>query len=167
MATPTMVTLTGTVQTPPSTPDGTFRVVMDQQGYLTHADGTIIEPTRYIGVANGSGQISFQVPASTNPAWNYVVDGKIVGSVWTYRCFFDPIDNGKQGAPFFAGVPHNLGASLTLNSLIPAGVLSQSALYAPINHQHTPDQVGFLVLGPAEALPINTPSGTVIIRKAA
>lgn len=136
MAQPTMVTLTGDVQTPPATADPTFRVVMQQLGYLMHADGTVIEPTTYTGVADGSGHISFTVPASTDPAWDYVVDGKIVGTSWTYRVVFDPIDNGKQGAPFYAGVPHDLGSTLTLNDIIPAGQLSQSALYAPINHTH-------------------------------
>jgi hypothetical protein len=131
-----MVTLTGTVQTPPATPDATFRVVMEQQGYLMHADGTIIEPTIYQGSADADGAVSITVPASTDPAWDYVLDGKIVGTNWTYRCFFDPIDNGKQGAPFYAGVPHDMGSTLTLNDVIPAGLLSQSALYAPINHTH-------------------------------
>lgn len=167
MAQPTMVTLTGDVQTPPSVVDPTFRVVMEQQGYLMHADGTIIEPTTYQGVADTNGHISFSVPASTDPAWDYVLNGQIVGTTWTYRTFFDPIDNGKQGAPFYAGVPHNMGLTLTLNDIIPAGQLSQSALYAPINHQHTPNQVGFLILGPVETVPPGTPDGTVIIRKAA
>jgi len=136
MAQPTMITLTGNVQTPPSTPDATFTVTMEQQGYLMHADGTVIEPTVYTGSAAADGSISFQVPASTDPAWDYVVDGKIVGTTWAYRVVFDPIDNGKQGAPFYAGVPHDLGATLTLNDIIPAGNLSQTALYAPINHTH-------------------------------
>jgi len=167
MATPTMVTIVGVVQTPPATPDSTFTVVMEQRGYLTHSDGTMIEPTKYVGTADGSGAISFQVPASTDPSWDYVLDGKIVGTSWTYRVTFDLMDNLPPAAPFYAGVPHNAGSTITLNDLIPAGVVSQSALYAPINHHHTPDQVGFLVLGPAEAVPGGTPDGTVVIRKAA
>lgn len=167
MAQPTMVTLTGNVQTPPSTPDPTFRVVMQQLGYLMHADGTVVEPTTYQGVVDSDGDLSFQVPATTDPAWNYVVDGQIVGTTWTYRTIFDPIDNAKPTPPFYVGVPHNMGPTLTLNSLIPAGSLSQSALYAPINHHHTPDQVGFLVLGPVDPVPPGTPDGTVIIRRAA
>jgi hypothetical protein len=167
MATPTMVTLTGTVQTPPATPDATFRVVMQQLGYLMHADGTIIEPTTYEGLADAAGAVAITVPASTDPAWDYVVNGQIVGTNWTFRCFFDPIDNGKQGAPFYAGVPHDMGSTLTLNDVIPAGQLSQSALYAPINHQHTPSQLGIVVLGPGEDVPPGTPAGSVIIREAA
>lgn len=167
MAQPTMITLIGDVQTPPSTPDATFRMVMEQQGYLMHADGTIIEPTVYQGVADANGHLSFVVPATTDPAWQYVLSGHIVGTIWTYRCFFDPIDNGKQGAPFYAGVPHNMGSTLTINQVIPAGVVGQSALYAPINHQHTPEQVGFRIIGPVDPVPPGTPDGTVIIRRAA
>ena len=167
MALPTMVTITGQFQTPPATPDATFAVVMEQQGYLMHDDGTVVEPTTYRGVADSNGAISFQVPASTDPNWNYIVNGKMVGTNWTYRCTFDPIDNLPQAAPFYAGVPHNMGPTLTLNDIIPAGQLSQSALYAPINHHHTPDQVGFLILGAVDPVPPGTPAGTVIIREAA
>ena len=58
-----------------------------------------------------------------------------------------------------------------LMTAVPAGELlvglsraEADELYAPIAHTHTPGQVGFLVLGPADPVPAETPAGTVIIR---
>jgi hypothetical protein len=161
-----MVTITGNVQTPPGTPDGTFAVTLEQQGWLSHDDGTVIEPTKYRIVAEGDGDISFQVPSSTDPAWLYTDFPRgISGTTWAYRVTFDPIDNLPQRSPFYAVVEGP--GPLTLNDLMPPGSPLQAALFAPLNHQHTPDQVGFRILGPVEAVPPGLPANTVIIRRAA
>lgn len=169
MATPTMITVQGVVQTPPGDGDATFQIILEQQGYLGHSDGTLIEPTKYVGTADATGAISFEVPGSTDPNWLYTdFQRGVSGTTWAYRVTMDPIDNLPPRAPFYAAVPFDAaGGVVTLGSLIPPGSPLSVALYAPLNHHHTPDQVGFLILGPAEAVPPLTPSDTVIIRRAA
>jgi hypothetical protein len=166
MATPTMVTITGNVQTPPGTPDGTFAITLEMLGWLSHSDGTLIEPTKYTETVDGAGNVSFSVPDSTDPNWLYTDFPRgVSGTEWAYRVTFDPIDNLPQRAPFYAVVSGP--GPLTLNDLVPPGSPLSVALYAPLNHHHTPDQVGFLILGPVETVPPSTPANTVIIRKAA
>lgn len=131
MATPTMITITGTViATPPSTPDATAKVTLEQEVWLTHSDGTVVEPQKYVGVANGSGVVSVQVPACTNPAW--------LPQGWTYRVTFDGVENPEWAKPFRCVVPYDApGATVTLGSLVPVGSASDGVIYAPANHSHS------------------------------
>jgi hypothetical protein len=135
MATPTMITVTGVLQTPPGTPDATATVTFEQQVWLRHSDGTVIEPTKYEGIANGTGNLvaadgtsPFRVPPTTDPAWS--------PQDWTYRVTIDGVEEPKWAKPFRAGVPHDSpGATLTLGMLLPVPA-SGGSLYAPINHTH-------------------------------
>ena len=168
MATPTMITIRGVVQTPPGDGDATFQIKLEQMGWLTHSDGTLIEPTSYLGVADADGSVEFQVPGSTDPSWLYTdLANSKSGTTWAYRVTMDPIDNLPPRGPFYSVVDSAApGGVVTLGSLIPAGSPLGISMYAPLNHHHTPDQVGFAILGPTDD-PTGLPDGTVIIRKAA
>lgn len=139
MATPTLITVTGTVQTPAGTADPTFSVTLEQEVWLTHSDGTLIEPTKYIGMTDASGVLlavdgvsAFRAPSTTDPAWT--------PQNWTYRVTFDPEDNLPQRSPFRAGLSHLApGGVVTLGSLLPIPA-SGGLLYSPANHTH-PDDV--------------------------
>lgn len=132
MATPTMITLTGTVETPPGTPDGTAQVTIQQQVWMRHPDGTVIEPTVYTGVANSNGDISMLVPATNDPDW-LPVDFQM-------RVIFDGIENPRWSKPFRAAIPHDApGGTMTLGELIPVGMANEGAFYAAANHSHPLD----------------------------
>lgn len=130
MATAPLITITGQIQIPPGTPDATAKVVLEQQVWLVHTDGTAIEPQIYEGIADSNGDVSFQVPACTHPDWRPVN--------WRYRVTFDGVENPQWSKPFRAVVPHDQG-SLTLNDLVPVGPASEGSLYAPANHTHPTD----------------------------
>lgn len=128
MAIAPLITITGQLQMPVGTGDATARVVMEQQVYLVHTDGTAVEPQVYIGVCDADGNVSMDVPPTDHPDWR--------PQHWAYRVTFDGIENPQWSKPFRAEVPYNSG-DLTLNDLIPVGSPSAGALYAPINHTHS------------------------------
>lgn len=128
MATPAMVTITGTVQKFPGTGDGTAKVILEQQVWLTHSDGTVIQPQKYVGVADSNGQLSVMVPPTTDPAW--------LPQNWTFRVTFDGVEEPQWAKPFRVVIPHT-DQSITLGDLIPVGAASDGVIYAPANHTHS------------------------------
>lgn len=98
MATPTMITISGVIQKPPTVGDSTAKVIVEQQVWLTHSDGTAIEPQKYIGLADGSGAVSFSVPATTDPAW--------LPQNFTMRVTFDGVEEPQWAKPFQIGRAH-------------------------------------------------------------
>lgn len=137
MATPTMIAISGVAETPPGTPDGDFVLEIEQQGYLTHSDGTLIEPTVYRIEAAADGSVSGSVPASTDPAWIYTDPARgIRGTTWSYRVTYWALGTEQRG-PFRCTISHlSPGAAITLNDLLPAGTIENTAIYAPVNHTH-------------------------------
>lgn len=129
MATPGMITITGSIKDAPNAPDSTSRVLMEQEVWLIHTDGTAIKPRVYDGAAASDGTVSFAVPPTDDPAWR--------PQNWTFRCqFVDDEDPGKT-VLFRCVVPYDApGATVTLGSLVPVGSSLDGAVYAPINHTH-------------------------------
>lgn len=128
MATPTLVTITGQLRDAPTHPDASATVTFKCAYFLRHADGTVIEPFKVVGVADADGQISVQVPAQDDPDW--------LPTGWTYRVVIDPND-GTPVSPFDAVVSvADAQDGLNLGEMLPVGSPSAGVIFAPVNHTH-------------------------------
>lgn len=128
MATPIMVSITGSLLEWPGVPDGTAELVFERTEYLRHSDGTVIEPGSLTVETSSDGSVSFSLMATTDPNWSPLG--------WTYRV----IVKANPALPqyrFSLSVPHDApGGILTLGELLPSSTVVPGTLYAGIGHTH-------------------------------
>jgi hypothetical protein len=149
---PTMITISGILETSPGTPDSSASVTFKRRGFARHLDGTVIEPGSDVVAVAADGSFELSVMATDDPDW--------VPVGWTYRV---SVNTGETVWGFEAAVPYDASdLTLTFGELLPAEGIEEGYLYAGLNHTHPGAMV--LVLDVSDDVPEGTPEGTVIVR---
>ena len=157
MATPTLIAVSGTIESSPGVPDPLARLSFDRKTVLTHADGTLVEPENRVADIQPDGTFSVDLPATVgDPAWN--------PTGWEYAVTLRYSDD-RPPVRWGLTVPADAsGGTWTIGEDPPTVPVLPGWSFALVNHTHTPDQVGFLVLPIGDPLPPGTPDGKIVIR---
>lgn len=125
MATPTLITISGTLEERFGVADATASITFIPRQIIRHSDGTVITPNApYRTVTDADGAFTLQVPATDDPAWT--------PQGWTYTVV---VDTGERKHSWPAAVPYDTpGGQMPLP--MPAVSASAGQAYAPIGHTH-------------------------------
>jgi hypothetical protein len=151
-----MIDVSGVIESSPGVPDPAARLTFNRKVSITHLDGTLIEPRTEVAEIGLDGTFTQSLEAGTDPAWSPVG--------WSYEVTLTYSDD-RPPVRWSMMVPYNASSgTLTLGEAPPTVPGTIGVSFALVNHTHTPDQVGFLILDLVESVPPGTPAGTVIIR---
>lgn len=157
MANPTTVTVTGDLRTDADSPAIGVVVTLTMPVWLTHADGTVIEPMKLVGATDGSGHLSIPlVPINDDAAW--------LPQGWTYKVSIEPEAGGARYV-FEAHVSSAMASAgvVTLGQMIPVPG-SDGSSYATLTQLAALQaQVNGLVVGAAGVSSVNTRTGAVTL----
>ena len=137
MATPTMVTVTGTLMIADGVPDVGAVITAIRPEFNSHQDGTVYGRVSQKVSTDIAGAFSLELVASDDPDW--------VPVGWTYEFQVRPGD-GSGAWSFYAPVPE-ADTAITFGELVPVATPGTPEVYSPLNHTH-PD----LVTGPASSV---------------
>lgn len=128
MATPTMIEVTGVIESAPGVPDPAARLTFERKVPITHTDGTLIEPRTQVAVVALDGSFSVLLEAGNDPLWQPVG--------WTYEAVLRYSET-RPPIRWSMSVPYNASsADITIGEAPPTVPPSVGVSYALANHTH-------------------------------